>query len=439
VAFDILGLVLLLVAVRVYVLTHLSINAVSNDMHYWVTLYGQLSRGENPYGVILNDGWYPNWAPFWVQIVYGLGLIAQTEHWSLIRTINGALVATEVAIVVLLYLTLAARTSRRRAVLLVLAGIIFNPITIILVCVHGNFDVLVGLWVLLFVIGLVRWAESHDPLDWVAASLWLGLGILTKTVPLILAPLLVVDWRRLRPLAFLQGALLIIGPATLALSVVYMLSPAQVTHVLAYRSYPGYFGATGLLHIAGRDDMDGIYAFLSEVAIASGGLALLVWAAIRGADQPHRLELASAILLIAVPVLGPGYAPQYAYWYLPLLVLAFESVKRGVRAVITAWFVIAVVTYVGEYAFVPGYGGVLAPVVRLPIESLSISNLQSGLTLWRLPLFIAYIALLLSLAASVVDLSWLPGPRHRERPEAVSLRSSAADQATESEKASATR
>jgi hypothetical protein len=438
-AFDILGLILLLVAVRVYVLTHLSINAVSNDMHYWVTLYGQLNRGENPYGVILSDGWYPNWAPFWVQIVYGLGQLAQAEHWSLIRTINGALVATEVAIVILLYLTLAARAPRRRAVLLILGGIIFNPITILLVCVHGNFDVLVGLWVLLFVIALVRWAESRDPLDWVAATLWLGLGVLTKTVPVILASLLAVDWRRLRPIALLQGALLIFGPATLALSVVYMLSPAEVTHVLVYRSYPGYFGATGLLHIAGRDDLVGMYAYLSEVAIAGAGLAILFWAALRAAEHPRRLELATAILLIAVPVLGPGYAPQYAYWFLPLLVLAFDSVKRGVKVVIAVWFLIAVVAYVGEYAFIPGYGGFLAPVVHLPIGSLSISGFQSGITLWRLPLFVAYLALLLSLTASVLDLTWLPGPRHREDPDAVILRRRAADQPTDTGRASATR
>ena len=278
-----------------------------------------------------------------------------------------------------------------------------NPVAILLICVHGNFDVLVGLWVLLFAISLSRWARLGDPVDWLGASLWLGIGALTKTTPIVLLPLLGVGWRRLRPAAILLGAILAIGPALLALSIVYALGPAQVTaHVFQYQSVPGVFGFTGLLHMAGQEGLDRLYTRAFLVFLILSGLAVLAWAMVRGTQYPRGVELGAAILLMAIPALGPGYAPQYAYWFLPLLVLTFGSVHRGTKVLIAVWYVVASITYIGEYAVIPDLGAIAPPTWARDLVVLNNASVESAVTIWRIPLFIAYLGVILGLIVSML-------------------------------------
>jgi hypothetical protein len=96
--------------------------------------------------------------------------------------------------------------------------------------------------------------------DWLAASAWLGVGVLTKTVPLILAPLLVAG-RRLGRRVHALGMLLFLGPAALGLGVLAVLTPEGVQrNVLAYRSASGFYGLSGLLHLAGLSAAEGLLA-----------------------------------------------------------------------------------------------------------------------------------------------------------------------------------
>jgi len=38
---------------------------------------------------------------------------------------------------------------------------------------------------------------------------------------------------------------------------------------------------------------------------------------------------AAGFLLAAIPALGPGYAPQYAYWYIPPLLATYPLLDEG--------------------------------------------------------------------------------------------------------------
>ena len=100
------------------------------------------------------------------------------------------LVLIEAVLVVTIYLTLASYGAGRAAVRrALLVGIALNPVAIILVCQHGNSDVQVGLLVTLAVAALGAHHRSRDIAAWLGGCLFLGLGVLAKTVPLVLAPL----------------------------------------------------------------------------------------------------------------------------------------------------------------------------------------------------------------------------------------------------------
>jgi len=131
--------------------------------------------------------------------------------------------------------------------------------------------------------------------------------------------------------------------------------------------------------------------------------------------------LYTALLLAAIPTLGPGYATQYIYWFLPLLVATCACQPRWWRSVVAGFATIAVVTYLIEYALLPEYGYYLFylwPAAGSSgasddgLLSLYVSvDSELGRTLLRLPIFLAYLALL-ALGGGLL-LSHLPRDRHR--------------------------
>ena len=68
-----------------------------------------------------------------------------------------------------------------------------------------------------------------------------------------------------------------------------------------------------------------------------------------------------AMIMLAIPTLGPGYATQYAYWWMPLLAATFPLFDREWRLLVGAFYTLATVTYVVEYAAEQTYGAFLRP------------------------------------------------------------------------------
>src|SRR5262249_11371374 len=97
---------------------------------------------------------------------------------------------------------------------------------------------------------------------------------------------------------------------------------------------------------------------------------------------------------------GPGYAPQYLYWFLPLLITTFVMFKKNWQIASANFFIIAALTYSIEYALLPSHGMFLLRILAnessqppswLPlIQKLPTAE---GQTLLRFPLFVAYLFL----------------------------------------------
>lgn len=155
---------------------------------------------------------------------------------------------------------------------------------------------------------------------------------------------------------------------------------------------------SGLLLMAGASSLLAIYAVLFNALLV---IAMVYFAFLLGrrrGTSDRELILLAALLLAAIPALGPGYAPQYIYWFMPLLIVTFASYGKQWRWILGGFAVTAAATYVVEYALFPSHGMFLTRMTRAePFLTWSRTwSTQAGQTAIRLPLFMAFMALLVA-------------------------------------------
>ena len=385
------------------------------DAFSWETEAKIMASGGNPY----HANALLNWPPFWMQTIFVISKAAAILHVPFFRALQGFLILVESVVIIQLVKLIQEIAPAANARKLAIIGIALNPVAILLICQHCNFDIIVALWLLLFVRSLLRYNRSNNPIDWLSACLFLGLGILTKTVPLLLIPMLAGGFRQAAASARFVGAALLLGPVTLGMSIIYVLAPADVTaNVLAYRSASGTFGISGLMYLAGVEK----YVTVPNVLFYALLLAtmamtwILFWR--RQSIGSGETVLYAAILLAAVPSLGPGYATQYIYWFIPLLVATYAYFNSQWRTVLIGFGLISACTYVAEYALYRSMDIIscicwreqkMPPHLNLALQTMNSENAaqiesvlrliqewgsQAGHVLLNLPTFIAYLALL---------------------------------------------
>ena len=183
-------------------------DAHSLDVGYWEAVLQAQDEGVNPYvtGVL-------NWPPLWLVVIVTVDFLAGLVDVSFWSALRAYLVLVESLLVVTLYLTLVRTGAERFAVRRALvAGIALNPVAIILVCQHGNSDVQVGFLVTLAIAALISHWRSRDAVLWLCGCLLVGLAILAKTAPLVLAPILAPGARAATRVGRVLGGVLLLGP-----------------------------------------------------------------------------------------------------------------------------------------------------------------------------------------------------------------------------------
>ncbi len=392
---DVIVVLVIALAARLLFMALIPPAARSVDAHNWEQVANRLNAGENPYQTTT----LLNWPPLWMQTIFVLSKIATALGIPFFRVLQAFLILVESMVMVLLIQLIRNVAPEARARGLAIAGMALNPAAILLVCQHCNFDVLVAFWLMLFMLGLLRYNRTSDGADWLWACLFLGLGILTKTVPLVLVPLLAGGFRVAAARSKFLGLALLWGPVTLGMSVIYVLDPAGITaKVLEYRSIGGAFGFPGLLVLAGQEQWAVYFnaAFYLLLFTAMTAISILFWH--RRSIGDRETVLLAALLLMGIPALGPGYAPEYLYWFLPFLAATFAFFQAPWRRSLAAFAIIAAGTYLCEYAFLESHGAFFRKAAphqwlwRMPF----VYEFQPGTsqTLARLPLFAAYLALL---------------------------------------------
>jgi len=366
---------------------------VSIDVEHWVEVAQVLAAGQNPYVATT----HLNWPPLWMMVVYLLNTISSVLAVPFSHVLWAFLISADLVALVL-FRVAAIRGGIERPDTVLLWGVALNPISIVLTCQHGNFDVLVAAALACFLIALHRYVRDGQSADWLVACAALGVGILVKTVPVVLAPLLLARIA-IVPVRFRAvGAFLVTFPAAVGTGTIYVLAPAAVTQkVLQYQSFGGYFGITGILDAAGHRNLAHSYASIFPWVL----LATLFWTARHFAKtsraEPRKLVLTAALLLCALATFGGGYGSQYIAWYLPLFVLTYPSYGHEWKRVLIAAYAVAICTYAVEYGLFFSHGALLlhnSPPAAL-LQLASVLQRPAAQTLVRLPLFLAQTGVIL--------------------------------------------
>jgi hypothetical protein len=369
--------------------------AHSADLGSWEQVAFQLRQGTDPYATTA----ILKWPPFALVLVWFIDHVAVWLGVSFFTVMRAILVAAEGAVAVVLSFHMSRFAPAREVRRILLVGICFNPIAILFSVQHENIDVFVGLTVVLALWALVSAERTRDAVGWLAASLALGLGVFVKTVPLALMPLLAPGMRTASRLGRTLAVALFFVPVVLTLAVVVVFGPhAVLDNVLGYRSFSGFFGITGLLDLAHLHGVTRLYSHVFTVVLIAGVAVLfrVLWS--RGLDEKRTILLAG-LVLAAIPAVGPGYAPQYAYWFMPPLIASYPLFDDGWRRILLVCYAVAAVTFVIDYGLVEGLGhfvnGFFGDTGFLHRLSRGIST-PGTQTLERLPLFAAFLVLLVA-------------------------------------------
>jgi hypothetical protein len=331
----------------------------SKDLYAWLNVIDILHNGQNPYRVtdVLN------WPPFWMQLLFVINKISGLTGISTTHLIQCCLTLGELLAVVVAYVIMKRHFKLANARRYLLWGIALNPVSIFLSCQHCNYDVFVGLWILIFTLALLEYHRSASPVQWLIACFFLGVGILTKTVPFVLIPLLMIGVRRLDVATIFFGIVLLFAPVVIGMSVIYVLAPEGVAaNVLGYRSLAGWYGISGFFVVAEATGLNVIYKAVSPLLI----IGLIIYFSLRSAKQitiaAEKIVAAVLMIMLALPTFGPGYSPPYILWFLPLAIIFYALSDPGKRRWILAGYIIVAMTYTIEYAFFPSHGAFVSAI-----------------------------------------------------------------------------
>lgn len=362
------------------------------DVYAWNVVADTLMAGKNPY----HETELLNYPPFWMQLLFLFKKISLSCHVSFNSVLRGFLILVETGLGGLLYMTLARFSGFRRAGWLVITGIALNPICVFQVCQQCHFDVLVGLWMLLAIYLLLRFQEQPESQYWLGACFALGMGAQAKIIPLCLAPLLLVSVRRLKPLERVLGLALVFVPVVLTLSAIYVLTPGDIeAKVLGYRSIPGTFGFTGLFNYFGWNFLLSWWSKIFVLVYGGGWLWLGWWLGKRERISPEALVSLAIVMLLAIPAIGPGYSPQYVYWFLPLFVLLYGLSGGRARMMILLLYGVTTATYLVVYGFnYKTFGAFFLEIIQTHslLEFGRRIATRTGETCVSLPLWVCYLA-----------------------------------------------
>jgi hypothetical protein len=183
-------------------------------------------------------------------------------------------------------------------------------------------------------------------------------------------------------------------------------------NIVGYRSLAGWYGITGIFNLLDVYDAITLYQKISPLLfIATIGFA--AWKCYNTRSlTPPQVILAMLLLLMFIPTFGPGYSPPYILWFLPLIIMLYAFATRGLKRLLVISWIIAMLTYITEYAFFRSHGAFLTTM--FPTESImDLSNTLSGSRMQviiRLPLFLFYILLFFATVKYLRRTTTMPQP-----------------------------
>ena len=305
----------------------------SNDVGAWRLVIREFNMGNNPY---LTKKL--NWPPLWptmllytgrVQTVYGL------PDYFAVKVVP---ILVDASIAIALYVWFIQGSADPRSAFRRALWYALNPVAIFTCAFHGQFDCLPAFFSLLAVMALERARTTAAALQ---SAFWLNLGIMSRTWPVVLLPILLGHVRPLsRKLLFIALALV---PTVVSLYILYLQAPAAIMdNVIRYQGSNSNWG------------FDAVSVFLPHhVGVTMRRLMLCVlyaaWIVLYIVAWRKRLPLTPTAILgvLTYYVFSPGIGGQHLEWMVPFAV--FADFRRMRLYTLIAGTAIAVVYIFSPY------------------------------------------------------------------------------------------
>ena len=294
-----------------------------------------IAAGENPYLIPRFLVWPPVW-PVLSFLSYLLAEAAGIPFWFAFKLFP---IAADVA----LTRALLSRQSYFTAALYA-----FNPVSIYVTAIHGNFDAIPSLFLTLAILAAAR---TEDDPKGVRAGTWLGIGAAVKTYPLLILPALIAPpmrfWRRV------TIALVAVGIFFAALLLPWpVIGRAAIDGVLRYRGLlVGWWGITSIEFLTGATLPDAVRSAIFYGAMGGAALLLLV--------RRSPAAVGALFLLLTFFLTTAGFGLQYLLWIVPVAIVADQ--RRAIVYSALAGLLILI-----EITFRPWTGHFFDPIRLLP-------------------------------------------------------------------------
>jgi hypothetical protein len=319
-----------------------------------------VAGGENPYVDTL-AAWPPLWPSLGALAFRAASLLSIPWHLA----IKLWPIAADVAIALTLFSWKRRSDPADRAFRFALLWAL-NPVSIYVTAIHGNFDSLPALALLLAVL-FARFEGKATT----ASAWWLAAGVALKTWPLFALPAF-VDRRRIVPSG--RYAAIALLPSVLMLFLLWMRTPeAILENVIRYRGASGWWGTTGIAAVTGFD-IGAIAPLLFYGMMAATALLFL------GDRDPARTATA---LLVGFLAFAHGFGAQYLVWPVAIGLLVAPRITMVYSALAATTLIVEGVMrpWTGELGqhlvalptrlFLSAYGGArdqeLTTLARIPV------------------------------------------------------------------------
>jgi hypothetical protein len=365
----------------------------SIDLKDWNFIAKVIHTGENPYEN------YPllNWPPFWMESLALLTSVSERTGIHFEQCVRYYLIVGDIGLLVVLRHFMRMLDSAPSAGRVLLWGYALNPLLTILTVQHCNFDAYAMIWVTLFFIFTIKFRRGGSEMDWLWSAGLLGMGIFTKTFPILLWPVLMQGIRRVPRRARFLGAGMLVGPTALALAPLFVLSPdGIIQHVINYRGVGVSFGVMSILHLAGASGDILVYGKIYGIAVlvVMGVVAIAMLRLPWPTDDD--LPLLAGLVFLALFTLGTGYGSQYWFWVFPMMLAAYSNQPGWFRKILVWSGAIVVLTNLFDYGFEEWLGGFI--FWRFHTNAMQNFSLRLMESNWALPV----IHLPMTLAAMTV-------------------------------------
>ncbi|HHW88990.1 MAG TPA: DUF2029 domain-containing protein [Chloroflexi bacterium] len=331
---------LLLVAFGIRILASLVSNDIVDVQNYGIVaevvdrnglfaLYGQ------------TPGIYP-YPPLWVEIELLSRWAHLRELISFSFAIRLPIILADVGIVAVLWAFLRSSSPTRSMQALIGASLYaLNPVSIIITCLHGQFDAIPVFFVAFAML-------LHQRLHWRWSAIALSLGIALKSFPVLLLPSLALQLPTLsRRAVFVMIAL---APVLLLLSPFLARdADAVIRELISYRGaallgamvplrsiYVPLTGQSFPVELTSQLISLSAYLFLAVYAVA-------LFQMYRNNKPP---EFQATVIFLLFYTVYLGIAPQYLLWVLPFMIMTVSSWRWTI-----AYSAVSTLALIGFYLY----------------------------------------------------------------------------------------